>query len=390
LSIRADSLARLAVLTGCNLSPSQPLIVEGPVEAMPLIEAIARAAEAAGAANIERVIDNPDELRQRLLSGDVAPDSAQVEQMLKVAEKLAAGAARIRVLAPRPDLLEGIAAARILQAHKAWGEANERAAAVLAGKSPADTAVPFPTAAWAGRVFPSISPQEAVTHLWDGLAVALQLDADDTAAAWAAHFSRLETRKAKLETMSLQTLHIQGPDTAMTLTLAEPNIWSGGRLRADNGRLFAPQLPLASLSVAIHPAGTGGRMRITRPIILAGELVSELSIEVSDGTVCAVNAEARNGALGSLLSLAPEARRVQRVALVDRSTPAARMGLNFLNPLLDACATSMISLGGSPHGNAEGTALHIDACFGEDILQISGTDSQGRLHRLIADGLFLV
>ena len=131
MSSHFDPLARLAVLTGCNLAPGQPLIVEAPIEAMPLVEAIEGAAKAAGAASTERVIDDPDQLRRRLLSGDAAPNAAQAEQMLDVAKKLTAGAARIRILAPRPDLLDGIDPALLVGAHRAWGEASERAAAVL-------------------------------------------------------------------------------------------------------------------------------------------------------------------------------------------------------------------------------------------------------------------
>ena len=389
MSSHFDPLARLAVLTGCNLAPGQPLIVEAPIEAMPLVEAIEGAAKAAGAASTERVIDDPDQLRRRLLSGDAAPNAAQAEQMLDVAKKLTAGAARIRILAPRPDLLDGIDPALLVGAHRAWGEASERAAAVLSGVSPADTAIPFPTTAWAARVFPTLSPQEAVEHLSDALATALRLKSDNPVVAWATHFARLERRKAKLAALSLQVLHIQGPDTQITLALAEQHRFSGGRTKADTGRLFASQLPLEAVSTAIQPAGTEGRLRITRPILLAGQRISGLTIEVSGGVVCGLSAEEGHEVLDKLLSLAPEARAIQSVAFVDRSAPAAQLGLNFVNPLLDACATSIVSLGGSPDGNAEGAALNIDACFGGETLQVSGTDNEGRLHPLIRDGTFV-
>jgi len=390
LSSHFDPLARLAVLTGCNLAPGQPLIVEAPVEATPLVDAIARAAKAAGAASTKRVLDDPDQLRRRLLSGQFAPEAAQTEAIQEIAESLAAGAARIRILAPRPDLLDGIDPARLVQAHRAWGEANERAATVLCGLSPSDTAIPFPTTGWGARVFPSLSPQAAMEHLSGALATALRLKTDDPVAAWATYFARLERRRAKLAALSLRALHVQGPDTQITLALADPPGFTGGRMRADSGRLFAPQLPLEAVSAAIHAAGTEGRLEITRPIVLAGQRISGLSIEVSGGVVCGLSAGEGHDVLDKLLSLAPEARTLQRVSFVDRSAPAAQLGLNFVNPLLDACAASMVSLGGAPDRNAEGTALNIDACFGDQTLQVSGTDSEGRQHRLMQDGMFVV
>lgn len=375
-----DKMARLGATVGCNLAPGQPLIVQAPPEAAPLVAALRSAA-----GPLRLVEEDPDALRARLIRGEL-PD-VPADEMMEVAREMAAGAARIRILAPRPDILDGVDPSVLRRAHEASGVASARALALLGSVTPTDAAILYPTTAWATRVFPDLAPAQALARLWDAMAIALRLDTDDPVAEWHAHLGRIETLRARLDALGLRSLRMSGGDTDLTLALQGGADWSGALADGGGGRRFAPMLPAEGVSVAIAPAGTAGAIRFTRPIAIAGKTVEGLAVRLVDGRLASLTAGSGGTTLRRLLCEGPAETMARRLTLVDRRAPAARTGLDFHNPALDLCTSNGLGFVRRTGVEHDAPAMWIDACFVGEGMTITGTDADGQQWRLVEDGM---
>ena len=108
-----DELARLAIALVRADGIDRPLLVSAPLEAKVLVKAIQNIVPSARA-----FLHDPDSLYRGLLpSEEKAMLTKLKHQSLSVAKAMSEGAARITVLAPRPDLLHGVDSSRMAEVH---------------------------------------------------------------------------------------------------------------------------------------------------------------------------------------------------------------------------------------------------------------------------------
>lgn len=360
------ALAGLALGTAVRLRPGQDLVVTAPLEAAPLVRQLAALAYRRGARAVACVYEDPALVRARLAEGsDAALDHAAPWLPQAVAEALRGGAGLLRVLGPYPELLEGIAPARILRAH---------AGATHAEAPAAGCALPFATAAWATRVFPQLAPPQAVARLWQQLAEALRLDAPDPCAAWHAHLTALAARRAALQAQGFTALHLRDTHTDLRVGLAPQAHWHGGEA--------LPSLPWEELGVALDGRSAQGHVRFARPLALGGTLVQGLRAEFRDG--CATWITADSGVAQAQGLFAAEAtRRLHAIGLVPASARVARQQTLFCVPLVDRQAASHLGFGPA-------AALRIECMFGSATTDIDGLWADGRSAPLMRGGEFVL
>lgn len=370
MTLPLSALASLATQIACPLAPGQRLIVLAPHQAAPLVEKIA-----ALIPDCTLIWEDPDGLYRQMLEGDGRDETSRLErQILDMANAMADGAARLRILAPRPDILAGVDPSVLAQVHARLGAATTLAEAMLHGLTVQDGAIPYPTMAWAAQIWPGRAPEDSVAALQASLIAALRLDRQDPVAAWRDRLAALTRNAALLNARDLSGLRLNGCGTDLSLDLNVGASWTDGQ---NAGGVEA--LPREALSVDISPGSARGQVYAARPIALAGERVEGLRLTFENGAIQAVEATQGQAAFVGLLGLGTAPCRVLGLSLLDRPDPPARPGEGFCNPLLDAATAHGLVL---CSGGDEPAPLRVEVFFDTAGLTVEGIDRAGATHVL--------
>jgi aminopeptidase len=148
-----------------------------------------------------------------------------------------------------------------------------------------------------------------------------------------------------------------------------------------------PNLPTEEIYTTPDPERTEGVVAATKPLDLAGSLVTNLSVRFARGRVVAIEADANAEALRARCAVDEGASRLGEVALVDRESRIGKLGKTFYTTLLDENAASHIALGDAYSapvadpadvGRINESAIHIDFMIGSDEVTVTGTTKSGR------------
>lgn len=370
MTLSLSALAHLATQIVCPVAPGQRLIVLAPHEAAPLVEKIADLIP-----DCMPVWEDPDGLYRQVLDGDGQDGAARLErQIVDMANAMAIGAARLRVLAPRPDILAGVDPSVLTQVHARLAAATALAETMLDGRIVQDAAIPYPTKAWAAQIWPGRAPEDPAVGLEAALRTALRLDGPDPVAAWRDRLAALTRKAALLNARNLYVLRLNGCGTDLSLDLAVGASWADGQ---NAGGVEA--LPREALSVDISPGSARGHVTAARPIALAGERVEGLRLTFENGAIQAVEATRGQAAFEGLLGLGTAPCRVIGLSLLDRPDPPAPPGAGFCNPLLDAATAHGLVLGS---GGDETAPLRVEVFIDPAGLTVEGIDRSGAAHVL--------
>jgi aminopeptidase len=345
----ADTIVRF----GLNLRPGQRVLLAEPYElqgvartAAPLVDAVAAAARAAGAAGVETLWgDEPawrDAARDRPgrdFIERLERNTARLERAISEDEAL------VFPMSVHPGIADGVAPRAAARLRRVCGEFYGRLAPALMAGATNWTAVPAPTPEWADAVYAELPEPERMARLWASVLAACRADSADPVAAWVARTTELDRRCAELNARGWRRLRLHGPGTDLTLALPSGHRWCTALLRTRDGRRFAPNLPTEEVFTAPHRDSAEGWLRVARPVSHGGAVMEGVELEFRGGQV--VCARARRGAelLRSVLASDRGAVRLGEVALVDGATPVARSGRCFRQALLDENAMNHVALG---------------------------------------------
>lgn len=370
MTLPLSALASLATQIACPVSQGQRLIVLAPHQAAPLVERIA-----ALIPDCTPIWENPDGLYRHMLEGNGRDEAASLErQILDMANAMADGAARLRILAPRPDILAGVDPSVLAQVHARLAATTALAEAMLQERTVQDAAIPYPTRAWAAQIWPGRAPEDSVAALQASLIAALRLDKQDPVAAWRDRLAALTRNAALLNARDLYGLRLTGGGTDLYLELAAGASWTDGQNAGG-----VETLPREALSVDISPGSARGQVCASRPIALAGERVEGLRLTFENGAIQAVEAKRGQAAFEGLLGLGTAPCRVLGLSLLDRPDPPVRPGEGFCNPLLDAATAHALVL---CSGGDEPAPLRVEVFVDPAGLTVEGIDRTGATHVL--------
>jgi len=394
--------ADLALRVGLNLQEGQPLILGGPVGALPLLRALARSAYRMGARAVLVDLHDPalgriglEEVQEAYL--DEVPDWF-VQARVRAVD---AGAALLSLAGEDPFLLRGVDPARLARRMQAAARVRRPYLERVGAHKVNWLAIGSATPDWARAVFPELGPEQATERLWQAIFATVRLDAPDPETAWRRHLERLQGRAASLNRARFQALHFQGPGTDLYVGLAPNHVWKSATAQAQNGVRFVPNLPTEEVFTAPDPDRVEGVATSTRPLNVAGTLVEGLRVTFARGRAQEVTAERGLEALEAVLETDAAARRLGEVALVETPNPVFASGRLFLNTLYDENAASHLAFGraypdtlGLTHAGDEAlraaggnaSTVHLDWMIGAPEVSVWGVRQDGQRVPLMERG----
>jgi aminopeptidase len=382
-----ERFADLVVRAGVNVQPGQGVVIDTDTAHLEIARAVGEAAYAAGAAWVEPVwTDGP--LHRS------AVDHTTVEQLsadrpwalARLAEWRAAGAAWIGLTGdPDPHLFDGADPARVAARRNEESAARRRA--FFGGMRWSIVAAPNP--GWARQIF----GEPDTARLWEAVATAMRLDAEDPVAAWQARSATLSDRAAQLDKLELTEVRYVGDGTDLTVGLLPGTRWTGGGLVDADGIDYLPNIPTEEVFTSPDRARADGVIRVTRPMVILGQLVTGLRVTFAGGVITEVSADEGAAVVRAQLDTDEGALRLGEVSLVDRVSRIARAGIVFHNTLYDENAGCHVAWGQSfPFAVTGGPAMtereraelglnmsgvHTDVVIGGDGITVSGTGPSG-------------
>jgi aminopeptidase len=147
------------------------------------------------------------------------------------------------------------------------------------------------------------------------------------------------------------------------------------------------------------PERTNGYVTATKPLDVAGSLVTGLHIRFENGRAVQIDADTNAETLRSRCAADDGGVRLGEVALVDGESRIGRLGRTFFTTLLDENAASHLALGdaySSPIGDPadlpriNASAVHIDFMIGSDEIEVTGTTKAGETVPLMRRGAWQI
>ncbi|WP_439273040.1 aminopeptidase [Pseudochrobactrum sp. HB0163] len=401
--VKLDKLAEVAVKVGLQLQKGQDLVITAPVAALPLVRRIAEHAYKAGAGLVTPFFSDEEMALARFqYAPDESFDRAGDWLYQGMAKAYAQGAARLAVAGDNPMLLSAQDAGKVARANKALSMAYQPALEKIAGFDINWNIVSYPNPSWAKLVFPQDRPDVATRKLAEAIFAASRVNNADPVAAWGLHNAQLRKRTKLLNECNFRALHFTGPDTDLTVGLADGHEWHGGASTAKNGVTCNPNIPTEEVFTTPHALRVEGRVASTKPLSHQGTLIDNISVRFEGGRIVEARAGKGEDVLHKVLDTDEGARRLGEVALVPHSSPISQSGLLFYNTLFDENAASHIALGqcyskcfingadltpdqiAAQGGNK--SFIHIDWMIGSDKIDVDGIAQDGTVVPVMRKG----
>jgi aminopeptidase len=401
-----EKYARLVVSTGVNVQQDQHVIVMAPVETAPFARALAEAAYKAGAKDV--YVDWIDEKLSRIKYLN-APEEVfdEVPSWRKdfMLTNMRRGAAVIQVKASDPEAFKGVDINLISKSQKTnLTELKEFYDALMTNKN-AWCIASVPTEAWARKVFPELSVEEAVESLWTAILKAVRVDLEDPVAAWKEHTLNLRKSIAFMNSSNFKSLHYKNSlGTDLTVELPEGHRWVGGAEATTRGVEFNANMPTEEVFTLPKKTGVNGTVVSSIPLNYNGNLVDKFAITFKDGRIVDYTAEEGYEVLKSIIETDEGSHYLGEVALVPYDSPISNQRILFYNTLFDENASCHLAIGkayspclmNSENMNEEElekagvnySLNHVDFMIGTKDLEIMGTTVDGKKVPVFVNGNF--
>jgi len=402
-----EKYATLALKTGVNLQQGQALMMNASIEGADFAKVVAKKAYEMGAKDVH-INWADDELT--LLKYTYAPDEVLKnfpEWRVMLQDSYAEdGAAVLSIRSTDPDLLKNIDPQRVAMAQKAAGEALKNFRSYTMNDRIAWSIISIPSAAWAQKIFPDQTEEEAIENLWDAIVKIVRVDQEDPVQAWKDHNETLKQAREVLNKRNYKKLHFKAPGTDLELELPEGHIWKGGSAHTEGGVEFNPNMPTEEVFSMPHKYGVNGTVSSTKPLNYGGSVIDNFTLTFKDGKVIDFKAEQGEDVLNHLLDSDEGARHLGEVALVPHESPVSQSGLIFYNTLFDENASCHIALGkayptniknGSSMNEEEldqhgvnDSLVHVDFMIGSEELDIDGVKEDGTTEPVFRNGTWAI
>ncbi|WP_366161991.1 aminopeptidase [Bacillus infantis] len=398
--------AELAVRTGVNLQRNQLLIIHSDIQNAAFARLIQTAAYEAGASNV--FIDWKDEQSAKefyLHAADSAIDHFPDWQAARFKEWDDAGAAYIHIISENLDAFKEVSPERISRFQKASRTKLKDYHAKIRSHEVRWCLLAVPYAAWATKVFPSLSKEEAVQSLWELILKGSRAEGKHPIKDWESHNRAFESRKKILNESQFEALHFTNSrGTDLLVGLPENHLYIGGGVTDKNEIPFFPNIPTEEIFTAPHKNKVNGKLVGTKPLIYGGSVIDEFYLIFKDGRITDYYAAKGQEELLNLIETDEGSRYLGEIALVSNKSPLAQAETLFYNTLFDENTACHIGIGNASPSNIQNginrseeelkaaglntSLLSVNVTFGSEDMKVVGIKEGGTEVLLMKDGDF--
>lgn len=402
LNKRIDRFAQLAIKTGINVQNGETLLIRADVESRDFARRCVKEAYKAGAKHV--YLEYSDELvtRETYLS---APEDSFDEypewQSYKYTQIAKEGGSFLSILSSDPDLMKGVDSSRIGRFQKIAGKYLKEWRSYTLTDKVKWSIIATPSAAWASRVHPELSKEDAIEKLWIEILDCSRVT-DNPVDEWKKHVSNLSKKTDWLNKMNFKKLHYKSSKTDLVIELPENHIWQSGSARDPQNIEFCPNIPTEEVYSMPHKYGVNGVVYSTKPLIYAGSLIDDFWIKFKDGKIVDFDAKSGKENLNDLINTDDGSSRLGEVALVPYDSPISNTDTVFYNTLFDENASCHLAIGAAYSSNIKNgenmnedemdkagmnsSLTHVDFMIGDKDLNIVGVTNKEESFQIFKDG----
>ena len=396
--------AKLIVEIGANVQKGQDVVVNARVNEAYFAELVVEAAYKAKARSV-RVEWSDDQITrlaykyQSLKTLSEMP-KWQEEKLQHAVDTLPA---RIYIVSDDPDALKGVDQDKFTKVKMALGptimkyreQMENKYQWVIAG---------IPSEAWAKKVFPNETKNNAVKKLWDAILTTTRV-LGDPIKNWEEHNKILKEKCDWLNNLNIDTLYYKSSNgTDFSIRLKQGMIFEGGAARTIQGVVYQPNMPTEECFTSPDKTSANGVVMATKPLSVDGKVVNNFGFKFENGKVVEVIAENKEhkDVLEHLISVDEGARQLGEVALVPFDSPINQTGILFFETLYDENACCHLALGRAfdecikdfdkkseeeiASFDLNKSIIHVDFMIGSRDLNITAKTIDGKMVEIFKNG----
>ena len=250
----------------------------------------------------------------------------------------------IHLISEDPDGLKGMNMEKVAKARKMSHPIVKPYKDQLEGRQQWCIAA-VPGAAWAKKVFPGLSKNQAMEKLWEAILYASRVT-EDPVGAWEAHNADLKKRCDYLNSLGIESLHYTAENgTDLIVGMIPEAVFCGGAEQSKQGIWFNPNIPSEECFISPMRGKAEGIVYSTKPLSYQGQIIDGFSIRFEEGKAVEAKAVVGEELLNTMLSMDEGAAYLGECALVPQCSPIAESGLLFYNTLFDENASCHLAMG---------------------------------------------
>ena len=337
--------AKLIVRAGLNVQPGQDVLINTGLDQPEFVQMVVDEAYKAKARKVT-VNWNYQPLQKLHVRHQSAKTLATVEnwELARWQHYVDTVPCRLLLTSDDPDGLKGINMAKLAKGRQAVYQATKTYHDQLQNQEQWCIAA-VPGAAWAKKVFPELSRNQAMEKLWQEILFASRVQ-DDPVAAWEAHNRNLKARCDYLNSLDIAQLHYTADNgTDLTVGMIPQAQFCGGGENNLRGVFYNPNIPTEECFISPIRGQAQGIVYATKPLCYQGQLIEGFSIRFDQGKAVEVHAEKNQALLESMIAMDDGAAYLGECALVPQNSPIAQLGHLFYNTLFDENAACHLALG---------------------------------------------
>lgn len=401
-----EKYARLIVKTGINLQRGQILIINSPIECASMTRIVAERAYREGAKDV--IVFWKDELFSKIRYLH-APEEIfdefpnwQKEFYLSYVRQ---GAAFLSIHASDPELMKDVNPQRMVRAQKASNVALKEYRDRLMSNQNVWCVISIPTVAWAKKVFPNVSENEAVEKLWEAIFKSVRVDQEDPVASWDEHKANLKRSMDFMNSNRFKSLHYKNSlGTDFVIELPKDHLWVAGADYTPEGVEFIANMPTEEVFTLPKKTGVNGKVVSSMPLNYNGNLIENFTLTFKEGRIVDYTAGKGYEALKSMIETDEGSHYLGEVALVPYNSPISNSNVLFYNTLFDENASCHLAIGKAypvclkngenlsteelEKAGVNDSVVHEDFMVGTVDLEIIGTTDDGREIPVFTKGNF--
>lgn len=339
--------AKLIVKMGVNVQQGQEVVINASVHDAYFVEHVVEEAYKAGAKRVSIEWSYQPTAKMAYQYQTVETLCEMPEWTLKKQEyRVETLPAMIHIMSSDPDGMAGVDQAKMLQVQRATGPIMMKYRMAMDNKYQW-TIVGIPGKAWAKKIFPILSEEDAISSLWDAILKVTRVNGDPLK-NWEEHNANLAEKTNILNNLHIKTLTYKSSNgTDFTVDIQPELTFMAGGEYTLGGVFYNPNMPTEECFTSPDKHSANGVVMATKPLSVRGVLVDNFGFRFEKGRVVEVisdNPEHKD-LLEKLVSTDDGAAMLGEVALVPFDSPVNQTNLLFYNTLYDENACCHLAIG---------------------------------------------